>query len=145
MSSFICSKNHYLKVRDLTYYLLKSNKWYLYNIKVTEENLLDYINANIYELYKANIASYNYQYNENIKKSILNELEAKPIEKSYYNDNTLNIEDLIGLYNAYLCILYQIELQINVEFVNNMKLLISHNIIHKIEDKYNCNRWEYEE
>ena len=145
MSSFICSKNHYLKVRDLTYYLLKSNKWYLYNIKVTEENLLDYINANIYELYKANIASYNYQYNENIKKSILNELEVKPIEKSYYNENTLNIEDLIGLYNAYSCISYQIELQINVEFVNNMKLLISHNIIHKIEDNYECNRWEYEE
>lgn len=26
MSSFVCSKKHYRKVRDLTYYLLKSNK-----------------------------------------------------------------------------------------------------------------------
>lgn len=145
MSSFICSKNHYLKVRNLTYYLLKSNKWFLYNIKVTEENLLDYINANIYELYKANIASYNYQYNENIQKSILNELEEKPIEKFYYNENTLTIGDLIGLYNAYSCILYQIELKIDLTFINNIKLLISNSIIHKIEDNYECNRWEYEE
>ena len=144
MSSFICSQKHYLKVRNLTYYLLKSNKWFLYNIKVTEENLLDYINANIYELYKANIASYNYQYNENIKKSILNELEVKPIEKSYYNENTLTIGDLIGLYNAYSCILYQIELKIDITFINNIKLLISNSIIHKIEDNYECNRWEYE-
>lgn len=145
MSSFICSKNHYLKVRDMTYYLLKSNKWYLYNIKVTEENLLDYINANIYELYKANIASYNYQYNENIKKSILNELEVNPIEKSYYNENTLTIGQLIGLYNAYSCILYQIELKIDITFINNIKLLISNSIINKIEDNYECNHWEYEE
>lgn len=145
MSSFICSKNHYLKVRDLTYYLLKSNKWFLYNIKVTEENLLDYINANIYELYKANIASFNYQYNENIKKSILNELEVNPIEKSYYNENTLTIGQLIGLYNAYSCILYQIELKIDLTFINNIKLLISNSIIHKIEDNYECNRWEYDE
>lgn len=145
MSSFICSKNHYLKVRNLTYYLLKSNKWYLYNINVSEDNLLYYVNNNIYEIYKSNIASYNYKYNENIQKSILKELEEKPIEKSYYNDNTLNIEDLIGLYNAYSCILYQIELQIDIEFINNMKLLISHNIIRKIEDNYNCNKWEYEE
>ena len=31
MSSFICSEKHYSKVRKLTYYLLKSNKYYCYN------------------------------------------------------------------------------------------------------------------
>lgn len=145
MSSFICSKNHYLKVRDLTYYLLKSNKWYLYNINVSEDNLLYYVNNNIYELYKSNVASYNYKYNENIQESILKELDVKPIEKSYYNNDILNIEDLIGLYNAYSCILYQIELKIDLTFINNIKLLISNIIIHKIENNYECNRWEYEE
>lgn len=36
MSSFICSEKHYSKVRKLTYYLLKSNKWYCYNLGIED-------------------------------------------------------------------------------------------------------------
>lgn len=145
MSSFVCSKKHYRKVRDLTYYLLKSNKWYLYNLRINENEIIDYVNKGIYDLIKLNVASYNLQYNENIKNYYNDIFDISPIEKAYYNDNTLTTDELIGLYNAYCCINYQIELSYNTTFINDIKALISYVIISKITDSYDCNRWEYEE
>lgn len=145
MSSFVCSKKHYRKVRDLTYYLLKSNKWYLYNLRINENEIIDYVNKGIYDLIKLNVASYNLQYNENIKNYYNDIFDISPIEKAYYNDNTLTIDELIGLYNAYCCINYQIELSYNTTFINDIKALISYVIISKITDSYDCNRWEYED
>ena len=145
MSSFVCSKKHYRKVRDLTYYLLKSNNYYLYNININEKDILDYVNKGIYDLIKLNVASYNLQYNENIKNYYNDIFDILPIEKAYYNDNTLTTDELIGLYNAYCCIDYQIELSYNTTFINNIKELISYKIIRNIEDSYECNHWEYED
>lgn len=145
MSSFVCSKKHYRKVRDLTYYLLKSNKWYLYNLRINENEIIDYVNKGIYDLIKLNVASYNLQYNENIKNYYNDIFDISPIEKAYYNDNTLTTDELIGLYNAYCCINYQIELSYNTTFINDIKALISYVIISKITDSYDCNRWEYED
>ena len=145
MSSFVCSKKHYRKVRDLTYYLLKSNKWYLYNLRINENEIIDYVNKGIYDLIKLNVASYNLQYNENIKNYYNDIFDVSPIEKAYYNDNTLTTDELIGLYNAYCCINYQIELSYNTTFINDIKALISYVIISKITDSYDCNRWEYED
>ena len=145
MSSFVCSKKHYRKVRDLTYYLLKSNKYYLYNININEKDILDYVNKGIYDLIKLNIASYNLQYNENVNNDYNDIFDTAPIEKAYYNENTLTTDDLIGLYNAYACINYQIELSYDTSFIDSIKALISNIIIRKIEDSYECNHWEYED
>lgn len=143
MSSFICSEKHYRKVRDLTYYLLKSNKYYLYNLGINENEILDYVNKGIYDLIKVNIASYNLQYNTNNKNNYNDIFNVAPIEKAYYNDNTLNTSDLIGLYNAYNCINYQIELHYDKRFINDMQKLIASKLIQKIEDNYDTNHWEY--
>ena len=142
MSSFVCSKKHYRKVRDLTYYLLKSSKYHQFNLGINENDLLEYVNKGIYDLIKVNIASYNLQYNENMKNEYNDIFDEAPIEKVYY-ENMFTIEDLLGLYNAYRCINYQIELPYDTSFINNIKAIISSEIIWKLEDNYNCNHWEY--
>ena len=142
MSSFICSEKHYSKVRKLTYYLLKSNKYYCYNLGIEEKDILNYIDKNLHDLIKNNIASVTLQYN---RIYVFNyDLVFNSIsEKAYYNDNTLNTSDLIGLYNAYNCINYQIELDYDKRFINDMQKLIASKLIQKIEDNYDTNHWEY--
>ena len=142
MSSFICSEKHYSKVRTLTYYLLKSNKYYCYNLGIEEKDILNYIDKNLHELIKNNIASVTLQYN---RIYVFNyDLVFNSIsEKAYYNDNTLNTSDLIGLYNAYNCINYQIELDYNKNFINAIQKLIASKLIQKIEYNYDTNHWEY--
>lgn len=143
MSSFICSEKHYTNVRKLTYYLLKSNKWYCYNLGIDEKDILNYIDKNLYDLIKNNVASVNYQYKSN---QVFNyDIVFNTIsEKAYYNDNILTTSDLIGLYNAYNCINYQIELDYNKRFINDIQKLIASKLIQKIEDDYDTNHWEYE-
>lgn len=143
MSSFVCSEKHYLKVRKLTYYLVKSNKWYCYNIGIDEKDILNYIDKNLHSLIKNNVASVNYQYNT---KQVFNyDMVFNDIgEKPYYNDNTFTTSDLIGLYNAYNCINYQIELDYNKKFIDDIQKLIAGKLVQKIEDSYECNHWEYE-
>ncbi len=144
MSSFICSEKHYRKVRDLTYYLLKSNKYYLYYLRISENDILDYVNKGVYDLIKVNIASYNLQYNENKKNDYNFLFNVAPIEKAYYNDYTLTKGDLIGLYNAYNCINYQIELNYNKRFIDDIQKLIANTLIQKLTETYDTNHWEYE-
>lgn len=153
VSSFICSKEHFKKVRDLTYYLIKCNRHYVYweNVKIpndSDDSILNYVNNNIYELIKLSFASVNYQYNEEgkITEEYYKMLEEKPTEKFCYNDYTLTANDLIGLYNAYKCINYQIELNYNTNFINNIKILISDSLMYKLKDYSafeEANDWEY--
>lgn len=153
MSSFLCSKNHYLKTRDLSYNLiLNENKHFCYwnnvNISSTEDAILNYVNNNIKELVKINARSVNNQYNLDEKSKCyvddyiedINNIKPKRIYNNY-------LKDLISLYNAYTCINYQIEIDYNKDFINNIQKLIADNIIYKLNDEYydneEVNKWEF--
>ena len=143
MSSFICSKEHFIKTRDLTYNLIKHNKhfccWQGVNMRGIEDNdILEYVNRNINELINMNVASYNCQYKTNETNDI-----NLPTEPKHYNLDTI---DLIGLYNAYSCINYQIELPYDKTFYNLIKTLIADELVMTL-DKYDifneANKWEF--
>lgn len=143
MSSFICSKEHFIKTRDLTYNLIKHNKHFYYwqgvNMRGFEDkDILEYVNKNINELINMNVASYNYQYKTNEKNDI--NLLTEPKQ---YN---VNVIDLIGLYNAYTCINYQIELPYDKTFYNLIKTLIADKLVMALDeyDIFNeANKWEF--
>lgn len=150
MSSFICRKEHFIKTRDLTYALIKTNKHFCYwfGSSINEENILDFVNMEISKLISMNYASVNWQYNENDKKDYyLMDIEVDNKYKDITRDLTL--EELISLYNAYSCINYQIELDYNKEFYYKIRTLIADNIVCKLSNDYieydKINHWEFKD
>ena len=157
MSSFICSKAHFKKMRKETLCFLNTEKYARYTIGLdydTEKKKLeDFVSYEIFKLYKNNVASVNCQYdtNEKVDYNIFyNEEETSLI-------NTFNIQRAISLYNAYKCTNYQIELAYDTDFINNIKMalgdyierklsdnLINYNIVVNEEEESKINKWEYE-
>ena len=155
MSSFICSKYHFQKVRDNTIYFLNADKYKRYTIGLdydtNDDEILKFVNHNIYSLVKNNFASFNQQYNENniITDDYKEIFKKEPIKRGYYKNN---IHFLIGLYNAYSCINYQIEIDYNKEFINNIMFAISSAIVEYLNEykssygiSENVNQWQYTE
>lgn len=158
MSSFICSDNHFKKLRQNTYDLIMSDKYILYEFNMDyhtdKEDIKSFVNDNIYKLYKLNVASVNAQYRYEQTNSICDDYENNIGNTSAIVDKTFNsepsMETLIGLYNAYRCLDYQIELPYDKRFVDIIQKAIAKHIVDKVTDYYedngciDVNRWEYE-
>lgn len=155
MSSFICSKYHYQKVREMTNYFLKANRYARYtmglNYNTSDSEVLGFIDKEIYNLIKNNIASVNMQYHtqEGNIKEYAKIFDKEPAE-SYIYKNTL--EEMLSLYNAYNCIDYQIELEYNKTFINNIRFALSNDIIAYLQNNEksynipkNINKWDFRE
>lgn len=156
MSSFICSDKHYKKVKDLTYKLILSDRYILFEFNLDynldKELIKNFVNNNIYELYKLNVASYNLQYREKQVNRIYNDYEnniGNDFIESY--SNLMSLEELLSLYNAYQCINYQIELKYDRNFVDIVQSHISKAIVRKLNDYYeyqelkNVNFWQFKD
>lgn len=154
MSSFLCSKNHYIKTRDLSYNLiLDQNKYFCYwdnvDINTSDHSILEYLNNNIIELIKINAKSVNDRYNLNEKENnyildYIKDIELTKPKTKYF----ITLEDLIGLYNAYKCINYQIDLNYDKKFIHSIQKLIADKITELLSDRYDyneINKWEYGE
>lgn len=152
MSSFICSQNHFKKLREETYYFFKCEKYARYRINLNydsdDKTLINKIDNEIYNLIKNNVASVNLQYKDNEQVSNYTSFFDEEIkEHSYYK---MSIERMISLYNAYKCVNYQIELDYNRNFLENVMSALSDRIVkYLIENKEdynlnNFNEWEYE-
>lgn len=152
MSSFLCSKKHFIKTRDLSYNLILNEKehfcyWDNVNINTSDYSILEYVNKNIIELIKINAKSVNDRYNLNEKENnyildYIKDIELTKPKTKYF----ITLEDLIGLYNAYKCINYQIELKYNEKFIHSIQKLIADVITSKLSDNYDyneINKWEY--
>lgn len=150
MSSFKCSDNHFIKLRDYTYSLIMYDRYTLLEFNMdydmNEEDIKGFVNHEIYKLFELNYASVNYQYNDKEDKRGY-EIYKENIEKvPFERYNLLSLYDLTGLYNAYNCLDYQIELSHDTRFMDIIKKHIANNIVEKLTDEYfdYVNRWEYE-
>lgn len=154
MSSFICGNNHYKKVKQLTYKLIKSDRYILMEFGMdynsSDETIQNFVNNNIYQLYKLNVASVNLQYRDKQINRVYEDFDNN-IGNDFIlvGSSSMRKEDLIGLYNAYNCINYQIELDYNTKFIDIIKKHIASNLIRELTDNYNdqgidVNGWEYE-
>lgn len=154
MSSFICSKYHYQKVREMTNHFLKADKYARniigLNYNTSDSEVLGFIDKEIYNLIKNNIASVNMQYHtlDGDIKEYAKIFDKEPAETLYPYINT--IEEMLSLYNAYDCIDYQIEPNYDKTFINNIRFALSKRIINYLqynENSYNIpqniNKWEF--
>lgn len=149
MSSFKCSDSHFIKLRDYTYSFIMSDRCTLiefnmdYNME--EKDIKNFVNHNIYNLFKLNYASVNIQYNDKDDKRV-NDLYDEFIDimpfKRYY---VLSLYDLISLYNAYSCLSYQIELEFDTRFMDIVRKHIANKIVEKLSDEHSdyINKWEW--
>ena len=138
-------------VRELTGLGLKEAKELVdgapKTVKEKINSILEYINNNIIELIKINAKSVNNRYNLDEKQNnyindYIKEIETKKPKSKYY----FTLEDLIGLYNAYKCINYQIELKYDQKFIHSIQKLIADEITNILTDQFNdneVNKWEY--
>ena len=153
MSSFICSNKHFKELRQKTYDLILADKYILLDFNMDydtdKEVIKHFVNNNIYNLYKLNVASVNLQYREKQVNRVYEDYDNNIGTVNSIMDRSCNTmlskNDLIGLYNAYRCLNYQIELYYDKTFIDIIQKHIAKNIIYKLNDDDNdtFNRWEY--
>lgn len=154
MSSFICSNKHFKELRQKTYDLILADRYILLDFNMDyntdKEVIKHFVNNNIYNLYKLNVASVNLQYRDKQVNRVYDDYDNNiggidTIMDRMYN-TMLSTNDLIGLYNAYRCLNYQIELSYDKNFVDIIQKHIAKNLIYKLTDDDNnntFNHWEY--
>lgn len=147
MSSFVCSAKHFKELKRLSYKFILSDKYTLldFNMSYNTDNgeIKDFIISNICHLCKLNVASVNYQYNCNEKVNFKDYIGFDIPEP---NSNLMSMEELIGLYNGYDCLKYQIELKFDTTFIDILQKHIAKEIIRRTSDNYElANKWEFKE
>lgn len=155
MSSFIWSDKHFKELRQKTYNLILADRYILLdfnlNYDLDKEQIKHFVNNNnIYKLYKINVASVNLQYRDKQVNRVYEDYDNNIGGIDSIMDRSCNTmlsrNDLIGLYNAYTCLNYQIELSYDKNFVDVIQKHIAKNIIYKLNDddiNGNFNHWEY--
>lgn len=152
MSSFKCSDYHFKQLRQKTYNLILADRYILYDFNLDynlpKEEIKRFIDHNIYELYKINVASVNLQYRDTqinrVYDDYINNIGDINTIQDRYSNTMLSKNELIGLYNAYSCLNYQIELSYNKDFIDKIQKHIAINLIRKLSvENEEVNQWEY--
>lgn len=154
MSSFVCSNKHFKELRQKTYDLILADRYILLEFNLDyhldKEEIKHFVNNNIYDLYKLNVASVNLQYREKQVNRVCEDYDNNIGGVDSILDRNFNTmlskNDLLGLYNAYTCLNYQIELSYDKKFVDIIQKHIAKNIIRELTDNDlndTFNHWEY--
>lgn len=146
MSSYIEGLNSYLNIKRLSYLLIKKRIGPLYykyqKYYKTEEELKDFIEDGVYDLYKNNVASVAIQYGDKIRFTSV-EFEEKVIKPEFKEDYLdFNEYTVASLVNALNCINYQIEIEYDKTFVNYIKQIACDWFANKITDHAEYNDLE---
>jgi hypothetical protein len=146
MSSYIVGNNSYKNIKLLSYLLVKEvigENYYQYQKEYhNKEELKDFIDTGVYNLYKTNVASVAIQYGDKIRFATDNYYEKfrNEVLKCEYKENfPLSRNLVISLVCAFDNINYQIEMEYVKDFMNYIKLLaldyLKRNITKDIEEQ----------
>lgn len=130
MSSYIVGNNSYKNIKLLSYLLVKEmvgENYYQYQKEYhNKEELKDFIDTGVYNLYKTNVASVAIQYGDKIRFATDNYYEKfrqQVIKCEYIEKYPLSRNLVVSLVNAFDNINYQIEMEYVKDFANYIKLL----------------------
>lgn len=130
MSSYIVGNNSYKNIKLLSYLLVKEiigKNYYKYQKEYhNEQELKDWIDTSVYNLYKTNVASVAIQYGDQIRFSTdnyYNKFEKEVLDCDFIEEYPLSKNLVISLVCAFDNINYQIEMEYVKDFMNYIKLL----------------------
>ena len=154
MSSYVVGMKTYLNIKRLSYLLIKDRigeSYYKYQkLYTSKEQLKDFIDTGVFNLYKNNVASVAIQYGDKVRFTsvdfVNNVVNQDFIENSYKFDNYA----VASLVDALDCVNYQIEIEYDKTFTNYIKELAADYLARKVIDYAECNeipisRWGLED
>ncbi len=149
MSSYIVGNNSYKNIKLLSYLLVKEiigKDYFKYQKEYhNEQELKDWINTSVYNLYKTNVASVAIQYGDQIRFSTdnyYNKFEKEVLDCDFIEEYPLSKNLVASLVCAFDNINYQIEMEYVKDFVNYIKLLALKYLIRNIEKEVEVQTYE---
>ena len=149
MSSYIVGNNSYKNIKLLSYLLVKEmigESYYEYQKEYhNKQELKDYIDTSIYNLYKTNVASVAIQYGDKIRfatDDYYHKFEKEVLDCEYIEKYPLSRNLVVSLVNAFDNINYQIEMEYVKDFANYIKLLALKYLTRSIEKDIEVQTYE---